>query len=189
MGNTPRQSARLEKLQQVKKRGFANGKHVAGANAVELLTTLLRPGDRLCIEGDNQKQASFLADSLLQIDPKVVHDLQMALSSLMLPQYLDLVDSGIVTAIDFSYAGPLAGRLADMVVNSRIKVNNIHTYVELISRYFIDLPIDVACITAMKADRDGNLYMGANTEETAAIAEAVAFNQGIIVAQVDDGRR
>lgn len=73
-----------------------------------------------------------------------------------------------------------------MVVSNRIKVNNIHTYVELIARYFLDLPIDVACITAMQADRQGNLYTGANTEETAAIVEAVAFNQGIVVAQVDE---
>lgn len=185
MQNAPRHAARVAKLEKVAGLGLARGKHVDSSKAVELLTALLRPGDRLCIEGDNQKQAAFLAESLLQMDPAAVHDLQMALSSIMLPQYLDLVDSGIVAAIDFSYAGPQAGRLADMVVNNRIKVNNIHTYVELYSRYFSDLPIDVACITATCADSAGNLYMGANTEETAAIVEAVAFNQGIVVAQVD----
>jgi malonate decarboxylase alpha subunit len=186
MQGPSRQASRIAKLEQVARRGLASGKHVEASKVVELLTALLQPGDRLCIEGDNQKQASFLADALLQMDPAVVHDLQMALSSLMLPQYLDMVDSGIVTAIDFAYAGPMGGRLADMVVNARIKVNNIHTYVELFSRYFTDLPIDVACITAMKADRAGNLYTGANTEETAAIVEAAAFNQGIVVAQVDE---
>ncbi len=186
MQDLSRKAARTAKLELVAQQGLAKGKHVAAGKVVELLTALLKPGDRLCIEGDNQKQAAFLADSLLQMDAAVVHDLQMALSSLMLPQYLDLVDSGIVAAVDFAYAGPQGGRLAEMVVKGRIKVNNIHTYVELISRYFSDLPIDVACITATRADRAGNLYMGANTEETPAIVEAVAFGQGIVVAQVDE---
>ena len=45
-------------------RSLADGKHVAAADAVALLEAVLRPGDRVCLEGDNQKQADCLARAL-----------------------------------------------------------------------------------------------------------------------------
>jgi malonate decarboxylase alpha subunit len=36
------------------------------------------------------------------------------------------------------------------------------------------------------ADRDGNLYMGPNTEDSPVVVEATAFKQGIVIAQVNE---
>jgi malonate decarboxylase alpha subunit len=38
---------------------------------------VIRSGDRVCLEGDNQKQAGVLAAALANIDPAKVHDLHM----------------------------------------------------------------------------------------------------------------
>jgi len=62
----------------------------------------------------------------------------------------------------------------------------IHTYLELFSRYFMDLTPHVALIAAVSADREGNLYTGPNTEDTPTIVEATAFKSGIVVAQVNE---
>jgi hypothetical protein len=40
---------------------FAKGKIVAPNDVTALLEAVVRPGDRICLEGDNQKQADFLA--------------------------------------------------------------------------------------------------------------------------------
>jgi malonate decarboxylase alpha subunit len=50
----------------------------------------------------------------------------------------------------------------------------------------MDLTPRVALIAAVSADREGNLYTGANTEDTPAIVEATAFKSGIVVAQVNE---
>jgi len=42
-----------------------------------LLEAIIEPGDRVTIEGDNQKQADFLASALAKVDPARVHDLHM----------------------------------------------------------------------------------------------------------------
>ena len=41
---------------------------------VESLEALIAPGDRIVLEGDNQKQADFLSRSLVKVDPKKLHD-------------------------------------------------------------------------------------------------------------------
>ena len=41
--------------------GFANGKLVVAADATTLLQAVLRPGYRVCLEGDNQTHADTLA--------------------------------------------------------------------------------------------------------------------------------
>ena len=48
----------------------------------------------------------------------------------------------------------------------------------------MDLSPRVALIAAVSADADGNLYTGANTEETPLIVEATKCRQGIVIAQV-----
>uniref|UniRef100_UPI00374DFBB3 malonate decarboxylase subunit alpha n=1 Tax=Rhodoferax sp. TaxID=50421 RepID=UPI00374DFBB3 len=64
------------------------GKRVADVDATQLLTAILEPGDRVCLEGNNQKQADFLARALTQLDPAQVHDLHMVQSVLALPEHL-----------------------------------------------------------------------------------------------------
>jgi malonate decarboxylase alpha subunit len=42
---------------------FAQGKIVAEKDATALLEAVIRAGDRVCLEGDNQKQADFLGSA------------------------------------------------------------------------------------------------------------------------------
>jgi len=162
------------------------GKVVAAADIVALLESVIAPGDRVCLEGNNQKQADFLAHALTRVDPRVVNDLHMVQSVLALPEHLDVFESGIATRLDFSFSGPQAGRLAKLVGDGRIAIGAIHTYLELFGRYFVDLTPRVSLVAAQAADREGNLYTGPNTEDTPVIAEATAFKGGIVIAQVNE---
>jgi len=72
-----------------------------------------------------------------------------------------------------------------MAMSGKIRIGNIHTYLELYSRYFTDLCPNVCCVAAEAADREGNLYTGDNTEDTPVVVEATAFKSGIVVAQVN----
>jgi len=150
-----------------------------------LLEVILEPGDRVCLEGDNQKQADFLARCLARVDPARVRGLHLLLSVLALPEHVELFERGIARKVDFSFSGPQAVRLAQLVAAGKIEIGAIHTYLELYARYFVDLTPRVALVAALAADREGNLYTGGNTEETPAIVEATAFRDGLVVAQAD----
>jgi malonate decarboxylase alpha subunit len=173
-------AARLERA-----RPFSVGKEVDAAAIGALLQAVIEPGDRVCLEGNNQKQADFLARALTQLDPAAVHGLHMVQSVLALPEHLDVFENGIASKLDFSFSGPQGARLARLVSAGRIDIGAIHTYLELFARYFVDLTPNVALICAQAADRDGNLYTGANTEDTPAIVEATAFKSGIVIVQVN----
>lgn len=175
---------RQEKLNQAKEKGFE--KKVEHARVIELLETVIACGDRVCLEGNNQKQADFLSKSLSQCNPDVVNNLHIVQSVLALPSHIDVFEKGIASKVDFSFAGPQSLRLAQLVQQQKISIGSIHTYLELYGRYFIDLTPNVCLITAHAADRQGNLYTGANTEDTPAIIEATAFKSGIVIAQVNE---
>jgi len=155
-------------------------------NLVEALEYLLQPGDRVVLEGDNQKQASFLSESLARVNPAKVNALHMIMSSISRPEHLDIFEKGIAKKIDFSFAGPQSLRISQMIEDGSIEIGEIHTYLELYGRLFIDLIPNVALVAADKADRQGNLYTGPNTEETPAIIEATAFKDGIVIVQVNE---
>ncbi|WP_288392802.1 malonate decarboxylase subunit alpha [uncultured Herbaspirillum sp.] len=152
----------------------------------ELLYAVLENGDRVCVEGNNQKQADFLAKGLAALDPARVNGLHMLFSVLALPEHLDVFEKGIADRLDFSFSGPQAGRLAKLASAGKLNIGAIHTYLELFGRYFVDLTPRVALVAAQAADRHGNLYTGPNTEDTPAIAEATAFSSGIVIAQVNE---
>jgi malonate decarboxylase alpha subunit len=164
---------------------FAKGKIVAPNDVTALLEAVVRPGDRICLEGDNQKQADFLAACLAKADPKILQDLHVVQSGIVLPEHLDLFEKGIARKLDFSFSGPQSENLARILNSGKIELGAIHTYIELFGRYFIDLTPHVALTVARSADRDGNLYMGPNTEDSPVVIEATAFKQGIVIAQVD----
>ena len=164
---------------------FAKGKILVSNDATALLEAVVRPGDRICLEGDNQKQADFLAACLAKADPKVLHDLHVVQSGIVLPEHLDLFEKGIARKLDFSFSGPQSENLARVLKSGKIELGAIHTYIELFGRYFIDLTPHVALTVARSADRYGNLYMGPNTEDSPVVIEAAAFKQGIVIAQVD----
>jgi malonate decarboxylase alpha subunit len=165
---------------------YATGKMVPPDSAKALLEAVIRPGDRVCLEGDNQKQVDFLAEVLAGVDLSRIHDLHIVQSEVALQAHLDLFERGIARKLDFSYSGPQGAALARALAAGKIELGAIHTYIELFTRYFVDLTPHVALIAAVQADRDGNLYTGPNTEDTPTIVEATAFKSGIVVAQVNE---
>ena len=62
--------ARNERLDAAAK--LAKGKIVEARDTTKLLEAVVRPGDRVCLEGDNQKQADLLGSALLAVDPAKV---------------------------------------------------------------------------------------------------------------------
>jgi malonate decarboxylase alpha subunit len=167
-------------------RAFANHKLVETRDVVALLETVIRPGDRVCLEGDNQKQADFLARCLAAVDVRRVHSLHMVQSGVVLPEHLDVFESGVAKRLDYAYSGPQSSRIATMLFGGKIELGAVHTYLELFARYFIDLTPNVALIAAVSADREGNLYAGPNTEDTPTVVEATAFKDGVVIAQVNE---
>ncbi|MFZ5511470.1 MAG: malonate decarboxylase subunit alpha [Pseudomonadota bacterium] len=165
---------------------LARAKRVDAADAVALLEAVLEPGDRVCLEGNNQKQADFLAETLARCSPQRVRELHLVQSVLALPAHIELFERGLAKKLDFSFSGPQGTRLAKLVQTRRIEIGAIHTYLELFGRYFVDLTPDVCLIAAQAADAAGNLYTGPNTEDTPAIVEATAFKDGIVIAQVNE---
>ena len=174
-------NARLERASSL-----AHGKQVEPSDIGRLLEAVIEPGDRVCLEGNNQKQADFLAKALASVDPGKVYDLHMVQSVLALPEHLDVFERGIAARLDFSFSGPQSGRLAKLAGEGRLNIGAIHTYLELFGRYFVDLTPRVSLIAAQAADAVGNLYTGPNTEDTPAIVEATAFKSGIVIAQVNE---
>ena len=165
---------------------FVDGKLVRRADIVPVLEALLRAGDRVALEGNNQKQADFLSRSLVEADPKRIHDLHLLIASISRPEHLDLFERGIARRVEFCFAGPQSVRVAQLLQAGTLELGAIHTYVELYARMFVDLTPNVALVCAEQADAAGNLYTGANTEDTPTIVEATAFRHGIVLVQVNE---
>src|ERR671921_1139937 len=179
-----RRQDKARRLERVAK--IACGRVLPTEEIIPALEALIAPGDRVVLEGDNQKQADFLSRSLASVDPENVHDLHMLISSISRPDHLDLFERDIATRVDFSYAGPQSLRVAQLLDDGKLQIGAIHTYLELYARFFVDLVPTVTLVAAESADAEGNLYTGSNTEDTPTIVEATAFRDGIVVAQVNE---
>ena len=156
MSVTSRRGAdRASRLARAAALSGTSGKVSPADRATPLLEAIIEPGDRVTIEGDNQKQADFLASALAKVDPARVHDLHMVQSVLALPDHLAVFERGIASRLDFAFAGPQSRKLAELVANGTVKIGAIHTYLELYARMLVDLTPRVALIVADKADRDG----------------------------------
>jgi malonate decarboxylase alpha subunit len=164
----------------------ARGKLLDQHRIVEALETLIRAGDRVALEGNNQKQADFLSRSLVQVDPVKLHDIHLLISTISRPEHLTLFERGIARRLDFSFAGPQSLRVAQLLEDGKLEIGSICTYVELYARMFVDLAPNIALVCADQADAHGNLYTGPNTEDTPTIVEATAFRHGIVIAQVNE---
>ena len=188
--NAPREnwnSLQISRSMRLERAAAAGlGRIVPAAKTKALLEAVIQTGDRVCIEGNNQKQADFLSEVLASVDASKINKLHIVQSVLALPSHIDVFERGIASKLDFSFSGPQAGRLAKLVQEERIEIGAIHTYLELFGRYFIDLTPNVALIAAQAADKDGNLYLGPNTEDTPVIVEATSFKSGIVIAQVNE---
>src|SRR5215218_3106625 len=146
-----RRQDKARRLERVAK--IARGRILPTEEIVPALEALIAPGDRVVLEGDNQKQADFLSRSLARVDPAKVHDLHMLISSISRPEQIDIFESGIARRIDFAFAGPQSLRVAQLLEDGRLEIGAIHTYVELYARMFVDLCPRVALVAAEKGDR------------------------------------
>jgi hypothetical protein len=77
-----RRAAKLERLEAV--RSFTSGRVLDAGRIREALEALLRPGDRVALEGDN---------------------------SISLREHLDVFERGVARRLDFAYAGPQSVRM------------------------------------------------------------------------------
>src|ERR1700733_1503262 len=181
---TTRRDEKRRRLESVKR--WMSGPVLAQNKMVEALEAVIQSGDRIVMEGDNQKQADFLSRSLAEVDPKKIHDLHLIISSISRPEHLRVLELGIAKKIDFAYAGPQSLRVAQLLEDGVLEIGAIHTYVELYARLLVDLAPNVVLVCAEQADRDGNLYTGPGTEDTPVIVEAAAFNDAIVIVQVNE---
>lgn len=179
-----RRNAKAERMQAGG--AYSDGKVINPTQLKDLLHDVIRPGDRVALEGDNQKQADFLSRTLAECDPKRLNNLHMLIGSVSRAEHLDLFERRIAAKLDLAYAGPQSVRIAQMVEDGTVSIGAIHTYVELYARMFVDLAPDVVLLCADKADQFGNLYTGPNTEDTPTIAEAAAFHDGIVIVQANE---
>src|SRR5882757_7357841 len=157
-GRVRRGADRASRLARAAALSGMSGKVCPANLATRLLEEIIEPGDRVAIEGDNQKQADFLAAALVKVDPARVHDLHMVQSVLALPDHLAVFERGIANRLDFAFAGPQSRKLAKLVDEHVVRIGAIHTYLELYARVMVDLTPQVALVVADKADREGNLY-------------------------------
>jgi malonate decarboxylase alpha subunit len=179
---TTRQDEKKRRMQKVS--SWMNGALLPRERLVDALQLLIAPGDRVVIEGDNQKQADFLSRSLVQADPKKLHDLHLIISCITRPEHLTFFELGIAKKIDFAFSSQSL-RLSQLIEDHAIEIGAIHTYVELYARLFVDLSPQVVLVCAEEADSEGNLYTGASTEDTPVIVEAAAFHDGIVIVQAN----
>src|SRR5580692_11445991 len=180
---TTRRDEKNRRMQLVS--SWMNGPVLPQKHLVQALESLIAPGDRIVLEGDNQKQADFLSRSLVKADPKKLHDLHLIISSISRPEHLTLFELGIARKVDFAFAGPQSLRVAQLLEDGVLEIGAVHTYVELYARLLVDLIPNVVLVCAEQADRGGNLYTGPNTEDTPVIVEAAAFHDAIVIVQVN----
>src|SRR5258708_15929264 len=180
---TTRRDAKRRLLESVKP--WMKGAVLAQNKMLETLEAVIQSGDRIVMEGDNQKQADFLSRSLAKVDPKKIHDLHLIISSISRPEHLTLFELGIAKKVDFAFAGPQSLRVAQLLEDGVLEIGAIHTYVELYARLLVDLIPNVVLVCAEQADAEGNLFTGQNTEDTSVIVEAAAFHDGIVIVQVN----
>ncbi|MHA3056966.1 malonate decarboxylase subunit alpha [Acinetobacter sp. ANC 4641] len=166
-------------------RKFADGVVIPTQNIVQALETLITPGDKVILEGNNQKQADFLSRALAQTSPDELHDLHMIMPSVGRPEHLDLFEKGIARKLDFSFAGTQSLRISQLLEDGLLEIGAIHTYIELYSRLLVDLIPNVVLSAGFMADRHGNIYTGASTEDSPALIEPAAFSDGIVIVQVN----
>ena len=116
-----RRTAKAKRLAAVA--DFTDGKVVKAGRLQDLFHAVIWSGDRVALEGDNQKQADFLSRTLAECDPKRLNGPHMLISSVSRPEHLDLFERGIATKLDLAYAGPQSVRIAQMVEDGTVHID------------------------------------------------------------------
>ena len=71
---------------------LVRGKIVETDQIVTFLEHIIHPGDKVVLEGCNQKQAAFLAKSLAAVSPDKVNHLNMIIPSISRDEHLQLFE-------------------------------------------------------------------------------------------------
>src|SRR6201984_630498 len=117
---TTRRDEKQRRMQLI--RPWMTGPILPRERIIAVLETLIVSGDRIVLEGDNQKQADFLSRSLVKVDPRKVHDLHLIISSISRPEHLTLFELGIAKKVDFAFAGPQSLRVAQLLENGVLEI-------------------------------------------------------------------
>jgi malonate decarboxylase alpha subunit len=117
---TTRRDEKQRRMQLVQP--WMKGPVLSSAKVVEALETLIVSGDRIVLEGDNQKQADFLSRSLVKVDPRKLHDLHLIISSINRPEHLTLFELGIAKKVDFSFACPQSLRVSQLLKDGKLEI-------------------------------------------------------------------
>lgn len=166
-------------------RSFANNKILDLKQLPKVLEKIIKPYNRVLLEGDNQKQADTLVKALNEVDPTTVNNLHLIIPNIQLKEHIELFNKGIASKVDFAYSGGTSTEIAAMAGEGALNIGNIHTYIELYARLFTDLTPDICLIAADEGDEFGNLYTGPNTEDTPILVESCSFKNKIVIAQVN----
>jgi malonate decarboxylase alpha subunit len=94
---------------------WMKGSILPRTKTIEALEALVVSGDRVVLEGDNQKQADFLSRSLVKVDARKLHNLHLIISSISRPEHLTLFELGIAKKVDFAFAGPQSLRVSQLL--------------------------------------------------------------------------
>jgi len=178
-----KRDAKKTKLSKIS--NFMTDKFIHQSRIIDVFHKIIEQNETVVIES-GQKQANFLSEALAKTDPKILHDLHIVIHAVARPDHIDIFKRRIASTLDFGYAGPMSQQVAAMVETGELTIRSLNTYVELSSRLFVDLIPNIVFICADAADAQGNLFTGANTEDTPAITEAAAFSNGIVIAQVNE---
>ena len=146
--------------------GLAPGKVVDASAIGDLLTRVIEPGDRVCLEGNNQKQADFLAQRAgagrSRRGPRSAHGAVGAGAAGASRR----VRARHRHAARFSFPARRPRASRGMLVARQIEIGAIHTYLELFARYFIDLTPHVALIARTAPIATAISTPAPNTEDT-----------------------
>ena len=129
MSKTALRQQKQQKMSVVSK--LLNGKWVKPEDITALLESLISPHDRLCLEGNNQKQALFLAKALCKVNPRIINNLHIVQSCLSLPEHIEIFERQIANRVDFCYSSGQASRIMNLAREGKVEVKGIHTYLEL----------------------------------------------------------
>lgn len=99
------------------------------------------------------------------------------------PEHLDLFEKGIARKLDFSFAGTQSLRISQLIEDGLLEIGAIHTYIELYSRLLVDL-IPVVLSAGFMADREGNIYTGASTEDSPALIEPAYLVMALLLCRL-----
>ena len=172
--------------------GAAGSRVVDSGDMVHVLQSVLRPGDRVALEGDNQKQADFLSRSSPPSIPACARPAPADLVDLA-PRSISICSRTASRAgLDFAYAGPQIRARPD--AGRRQDGARCDPHVRRAVRAAVRRPDPAgrAAVPPTPPTATGNLYTGPNTEDTPTLVEAAAFRDGIVIAQVNelvDGER